>query len=184
MEHTNISKFNYYVLLLLFSFNFVNSQSEILELKNINLEGVKEDGTFYWWDNQAIKGAEADYSVETIDLPAESNNALKVEVRTLAEKPWFVSSSFNQKFKVAQGETYTVKFYGKKSSDALTRVSLVFQSEIKGSFQNKRFELTEDWSSYSSTFYVENSAEKNQIKFWYLDAETSYIIDNITLTRE
>lgn len=172
------------IALGIFFVNTVSSQSKKIDLQNSNLEGVKDDGTFYWWKNQAINGGEAIYSIEHKDVNKGSKKALKVEVQTLAKQPWFVSSQFNQKFKGKEGDEITIQFYTKKGASGKGKIKLVFQSDLKGSFQGKDFFITEEWQPYTHTFKIKDKSSNNQVKFWYLEAETTYYIDDLSIEKE
>lgn len=152
-----------------------------IELKNSQLEGSNAQGQFYWWKHQAKGGGEANYSIEYNDVNEGSKKALKAEIKSLGTKPWFVSSQFNQKFKAKSGDEVKVTFFGKKTTGSKSKIKLVFQSDIKGSFQGKDFIMTEEWKSYSHTFVVNEKSSNNQIKFWYMEVGATYLIDDVII---
>jgi hypothetical protein len=168
-------------LLICFAINPILGQEKI-SLKNSNLEGVK-DGKFFWWKHQAKDGGKAKFLVEQNDVNTGSKKALKAEIKKLGPKPWFVSSSFNQKFKGKAGEEILIEFFAKSLGENPGKVKLVFQSNLKGSFQGKDFNLTNEWQSYSHTFAVKDDNGNNQVKFWYMNSETTYLIDELSISR-
>ncbi len=175
----------YTSLLVSCLFSIASIHSQALAIKNSNLEGVnKKTGTFYWWANQAKETGRATFSIETTDVNKGSTKALKVTVGKVGEKPWFVSTAFSNAFPVKQGEGYTVTFFAKRGPKGTGKLGLVFQSDVKGSFQNKQFRLSEEWQPYSHMFMVPNTSDKNQIKFWYLEEGTTYFIDDVTVLKE
>ncbi len=175
--------FNITTTLLMTCFVYSSMNAQKINLKNSNLEGVK-DGKFFWWKHQAKEGGKAKFSVENSDVNSGSTKALKAEVKKLGPKGWFVSSSFNQKFPGNIGDEVTVEFYAKSISDQTGKIKLVFQSDVKGSFQGKDFNLTNDWKSYSHSFVVRDKSSNNQIKFWYLKAESIYLIDDLSISKK
>lgn len=179
-----ILKNSLFLLLCLFFANPIISQSKKVDLQNSNLEGVNQDGDFYWWKHQAINGAKATFSVENVDVNTGSKKALKAEIHSLAEKPWFTSTSFNQKFNGKTGDEITIQFYAKKSGNGKGKIKLVFQNDEKGSFQGKDFFLSEEWQPYTHTFTIKQKNNNNQLKFWYLESGTTYLIDDISFEKE
>ena len=179
---------NKFKIITLSVFGFMTALSTVaqekMDLKNSRLEGINPQGEFYWWKNQSINGGEATYSIEDTDVNQGSKKALKVDVSALGPKPWFVSSQFNQKFKAKAGDEITVEFYGKKISDTKAKIKLVFQSDVKGSFQGKDFFLTSEWMAYSTTFIVNEKSNKNQVKFWFMEAGSSYLIDDVSVSKK
>ena len=170
------------MILACFVSNLNFAQDEI-ELKNSNLEGVDKNGNFFWWKHQAKDGGNGVFSVENSDLINGSKKALKAEIKSLASKGWLVSSQFNQKFKGKSGEVVKVTFFAKKNGTGKGKLKLVLQSEVKGSFQGKDFFLTDNWQSYSHDFKVYSKSNSNQIKFWCLEAGTTYLIDDLKILK-
>jgi hypothetical protein len=177
-----INVFSFVFISLLF-INSAIGQSKKIELQNSNLEGVNAEGDFYWWKNQAIEGAEASYSIENFDVNKGSKKALKADIQTLGNNPWFVSTQFNQKFKGKEGDEITITFYAKKGENGKGKLKLVFQSDVKGSFQGKDFYITEDWQDYTHEFIIKEKSNNNQVKFWYLEAGTTYYIDDLSIEK-
>tara|TARA_B100001996_G_scaffold375791_1_gene356204 strand:+ start:584 stop:1084 length:501 start_codon:yes stop_codon:yes gene_type:complete len=157
----------------------VYSQSEEIEMKNSDLERLNKEGNFPWWQNNIKFNGAADYSVERDDVNQGSTKALKVDVKTLADKGWGVSSSYNYNYSAIQGDEVTIEFYAKGSGS----MKLVTSNEVQGSFQGKNFFLNEDWTKYTHTFSIQNNSGKHKIKFWYLDLGV-YIIDDIRVFKE
>ena len=166
---------------ILFISNSLFSQ-KLLELKNSNLERVNPEGKFWWWNNVAKNGADATFSVEDFDTNPGSERSLKIQTHKLGDKPWFLSSQFNQKFKGKEGDAVTVTFHAKNKLGK-AKIKLVIQSDVPGSFQGKDFFLNEDWSSYTHTFNLKSNSQKQAIKFWYMTEGTDYFIDDITISK-
>lgn len=183
MKNSTIKNILSFAFISLLFINLATSQSKKIDLQNSNLEGVKKDGGFYWWKNQAIEGAKATYSVEESDVNKGSKKALKAQIHVLGDKAYFVSSQFNQKFKGKTGDEVTVQFYAKKSSNGNAKLKLVTQSDVAGSFQGKDFSITEEWQPYTHTFTLKNKSKNNQIKFWYMNAETTYFLDDLNVKK-
>lgn len=75
------------------------------------------------------------------------------------------------RFDVNADSKYTVSLYAKKEGSVSSSISLVFQST--GNFQNKKITITDTWELYTHTFTVQNSADNMQVKFWYLQPNTT-----------
>ena len=167
------------ILVIFLFYNSILTQETIL-LKNSNLEQVDyEKSDFYWWQNQSKFNSKVNYSIEEKDVNYGSSKSLKVEVLSIGNEPWGASSSLNSNFKVQPKEEYTVSFYAKGGGD----IKLVFQSEIKGTFQSKNFSLNNEWNKYTHTFSVNYSSNNAKVKFWYLSTSV-YYIDDIKLIKE
>ena len=166
---------------LLFSFSLLFSQTT-LELKNSNLERLNPEGKFWWWKNQAKNDAQAIFSVEDFDTNPGSTKSLKVETQKLGDKGWFLSTQFNQKFKGDIGESVKVTFYAKNASGN-AKIKLVVQSDVQGSFQGKDFILTEDWTMYTHNFTLKSKSKQTGIKFWFMTAGTTYLLDDISISK-
>lgn len=174
------------VIYLLFLFVFLSERvgAQALDLKNSNLEKTNGKGGFFWWSHQSKGAGEANFSIEKIDVIEGSNKALRCEVISLGEKPWFVSSSFNSFFQIQTGDEITITFAAKRGSEGSGKLGLVFQSDKKGSFQNKQFFLSKDWSVFTHTFTMDHSNAKGRLKFWYLEAGTTYFLDEVSVAKE
>ena len=161
-----------------------HTKAQALDLKNSNLEKTNGKGGFFWWSHQAKGKGAAIFSIEKIDVAENSSKSLRCEVKSLGEKPWFVSTAFNSVFEIQANEEITVSFAAKRGSEGTGKMGLVFQSSKKGSFQNKQFYLSEDWSVFTHTFTMDHSNEKGQLKFWYLEAGTIYFLDEVSVQKE
>lgn len=178
----SVSTSAFLILSILFLSHHTKAQE--LDLKNSKLEKTNGKGGFFWWSHQAKGNGAANFSIERTDVAENSSKALRCEVETLGEKPWFVSSAFNSVFKIQPNEEITVSFAAKRGSEGTGKMGLVFQSSKKGSFQNKQFYLSEDWSVFTHTFTMDHSNEKGQLKFWYLEEGTTYFLDEVSVVKE
>ena len=152
-----------------------------LPLANGFLEDI-ENNEFQYWSHQANEGGEATYSVETDNLVQGSTKALKCEVLSLGANGWHVSSKSEYPFQVIAGQKYTVTFYAKVEGADSRQMKLVFQSEVSGSYQGQNIWITNEWQRYSHTFTVEHSSDNNQVRFWYMQSDVTYYLDEVSIS--
>ncbi len=152
-----------------------------LPLANGFLEHI-ENNEFQYWSHQANEGGEATYSIETSDLVSGSTKALKCEVHSLGANGWHVSSKSEYPFQVIAGQKYTVTFYAKVEGADSRQMKLVFQSEVSGSYQGQNIWITNEWKRYSHTFTVEHSSDNNQVRFWYMQSDVAYFLDEVSIS--
>ena len=152
-----------------------------LPLMNGFLEDI-ENNEFQYWTHQANEGGDATYSIETEDLVEGSTKALKCEVHSLGANGWHVSSKSEYPFQVIAGQKYTVTFYAKVEGADSRQMKLVFQSEASGSYQAQNIWITNEWQRYSHTFTVEYSSNNNRVRFWYMQSDVSYFLDEVSIS--
>ena len=152
-----------------------------LPLANGFLEDI-ENNEFQYWSHQANEGGEATYSIETDNLVQGSTKALKCEVHSLGANGWHVSSKGEYPFQVISGQKYTVTFYAKVEGADSRQMKLVFQSEVSGSYQGQNIWITNEWQRYSHTFTVEHSSDNNQVRFWYMQSDVTYYLDEVSIS--
>ena len=171
-----ITKFLLLSLLFLWQ---VKAKAQVqIPISNGNFE-TTNGGDFTNWTNKADSGGNANFSIETSNLIAGSTKALKAEIISLGTNGWNTSTISNYGFEVIPGRRYTVSFYAKKESSNSTSIRLVYQST--GNFQTKEITLSDTWQLYTHTFTVNNSASNMQVKFWYLQPNTTYYLDQVTV---
>lgn len=152
-----------------------------LPLANGFLEDI-ENNEFQYWSHQANEGGEATYSIVTDNLVQGSTKALKCEVLSLGANGWHVSSKSEYPFQVIAGQKYTVTFYAKVEGADSRQMKLVFQSEVSGSYQGQNIWITNEWQRYSHTFTVEHSSDNNQVRFWYMQSDVTYYLDEVSIS--
>ncbi len=182
-----MNKLSFPYRFLFFLMVFTNSSLLVfcqnsLPLENGSFEGVKPDGiSFWWWNHQLKNGAAANFSVETSDLIPGSEKALKAEILSLGDNLYDVQTYSAYKFEVVAGQTYTVSFYAKTDAPSEAALKLIFQSDVAGSFQATNFSIDTSWKRYFHTFTATGNSTLNQFKFWYLQAGTSYYLDEVSV---
>jgi O-glycosyl hydrolase len=152
-----------------------------LPVANGFLEDI-ENNEFQYWSHQANEGGDATYSIETDNLVQGSTKALKCEVHSLGANGWHVSSKSEYPFQVNAGQKYTVTFYAKVEGADSRQMKLVFQSEVSGSYQGQNIWITNEWKRYSHTFTVEHSSDNNRVRFWYMQSDVTYFLDEVSIS--
>jgi O-glycosyl hydrolase len=61
-------------------------------------------------------------------------------------------------------------------------MKLVFQSEVSGSYQGQNIWITNEWKRYSHTFTVEHSSDNNRVRFWYMQSDVTYFLDEVSIS--
>jgi O-glycosyl hydrolase len=140
-----------------------------------------ENGFFSNWQTQANNGGNANFSIVTNNLIPGSTRALKSEIISLGNNNYDISTSSLYNFEVIAGEKYTVSFYAKIDDATSRQLKIIFRSEIDNSFQGQNIWITDSWQRYTHTFTVNESANSNQLKFWFLNDEVTYYIDEVSV---
>ena len=169
------------LIILLNLFWYPSISQNQLPLANGFLEDI-ESNDFQYWSHQANEGGDATYSIETDDLVEGSTKALKSEVHSLGANGWHVSSKSEYPFQVIAGQKYTVTFYAKVEGADSRQMKLVFQSEVSGSYQGQNIWITNEWQRYSHTFTVEYSSDNNRVRFWYMQPDVTYFLDEVSIS--
>ena len=152
-----------------------------LPLENGFFEDI-ENNNFEYWSHQANEGGDATYSIESNDLVQGSTKALKCEVHSLGANGWHVSSKSEYPFQVIAGQKYTVTFYAKVDGADSRQMKLVFQSDISGSYQGQNIWISNQWERYTHTFTVEHSSDNNRVRFWYMQSDVTYYLDEVSIS--
>ena len=163
---------------LIFVFK-LTSQNQ-LPIENGEMESI-ENGFFSNWQTQANNGGNANFSIVTNNLIPGSTRALKSEIISLGNNNYDISTSSLYNFEVIAGEKYTVSFYAKIDDATSRQLKIIFRSEIDNSFQGQNIWITDSWQRYTHTFTVNESANSNQLKFWFLNDEVTYYIDEVSV---
>ena len=169
------------LIILLNLFWYPSISQNQLPLANGFLEDI-ENNNFQYWSHQANEGGDATYSIQTDDLVEGSTKALKCEVHSLGTNGWHVSSKSEYPFQVIAGQKYTVTFYAKVEGADSRQMKLVFQSEVSGSYQGQNIWITNEWQRYSHTFTVEHSSDNNRVRFWYMQSDVTYFLDEVSIS--
>ena len=169
------------LIILLNLFWYPSISQNQLPLANGFLEDI-ENNNFQYWSHQANEGGDATYSIQTDNLVEGSTKALKCEVHSLGTNGWHVSSKSEYPFQVIAGQKYTVTFYAKVEGADSRQMKLVFQSEVSGSYQGQNIWITNEWQRYSHTFTVEHSSDNNRVRFWYMQSDVTYFLDEVSIS--
>ena len=163
---------------LIFVFK-LTSQNQ-LPIENGEMESI-ENGFFSNWQTQANNGGNANFSIVTNNLIPGSTRALKSEIISLGNNNYDISTSSLYNFEVIAGEKYTVSFYAKIDDATSRQLKIIFRSEIDNSFQGQNIWITDSWQRYTHTFTINESANSNQLKFWFLNDEVTYYLDEVSV---
>ena len=163
---------------LIFVFK-LTSQNQ-LPIENGEMESI-ENGFFSNWQTQANNGGNANFSIVTNNLIPGSTRALKSEIISLGNNNYDISTSSLYNFEVIASEKYTVSFYAKIDDATSRQLKIIFRSEIDNSFQGQNIWITDSWQRYTHTFTVNESANSNQLKFWFLNDEVTYYLDEVSV---
>ena len=163
---------------LIFVFK-LTSQNQ-LPIENGEMESI-ENGFFSNWQTQANNGGNANFSIVTNNLIPGSTRALKSEIISLGNNNYDISTSSLYNFEVIAGEKYTVSFYAKIDDATSRQLKIIFRSEIDNSFQGQNIWITDSLQRYTHTFTVNESANSNQLKFWFLNDEVTYYLDEVSV---
>jgi len=167
-------------LLINLIFVFKLTSQNQLPIENGEMESI-ENGFFSNWQTQANNGGNANFSIVTNNLIPGSTRALKSEIISLGNNNYDISTSSLYNFEVIAGEKYTVSFYAKIDDATSRQLKIIFKSEIDNSFQGQNIWITDSWQRYTHTFTVNESANSNQLKFWFLNDEVTYYIDEVSV---
>jgi O-glycosyl hydrolase len=167
-------------LLINLIFVFKLTSQNQLPIENGEMESI-ENGFFSNWQTQANNGGNANFSIVTNNLIPGSTRALKSEIISLGNNNYDISTSSLYNFEVIAGEKYTVSFYAKIDDATSRQLKIIFRSEIDNSFQGQNIWITDSWQRYTHTFTVNESANSNQLKFWFLNDEVTYYLDEVSV---
>ena len=155
--------------------------SQDLPIQNGELEQTSEIG-FSYWTNQSIHGSNAIFDVvDNIELFG-STKALRAEVNMLGNYQYSVQTKSDHQFSMDADQKVTISFFAKATYNQqapLLKLCLSDTSVGSSVFKQTTFELTQNWKQYSYTFSSNESVPSYQISFRYLNANSTYYLDEI-----
>ena len=155
--------------------------SQDLPIQNGELEQTSEIG-FSYWTNQSIHGSNAIFDVvDNIELFG-STKALRAEVNMLGNYQYSVQTKSDHQFSMDADQKVTISFFAKATYNQqapLLKLCLSDPSVGSSVFKQTTFELTQNWKQYSYTFSSNESVPSYQISFRYLNANSTYYLDEI-----
>ena len=162
------------------------SQNNNLPLKNGRLETPGTATIFSDWENRALNGGVAQYSIESSDVAPESNRCLKSHIEILTDKGYEVNTKYIHPFSVINQTTYTVSFFAKFESSINTvnsaTLKLAFNStDGSNPYQGKNFNISNTWERYTFELSFNSNSNQNTFSIWYLTEGVTFYIDNINL---
>ena len=111
-----------------------------------------------------------------------STKALRVQVNALGDYQYSVQTKSDHQFSIDANQKITISFFAKAASDQPgSQLKLCLSDYSVGSsvFKQTSFELTENWKQYSYTFTASVSVSNYQISFRYLNANSTYYLDEV-----
>ena len=159
----------------------INLFSQELPIENGELETVNGN-EFTNWINQSIHGSNAVFDVVDNTELIGSTKALRTQVNALGEYQYSVQTKSNHKFSVDSGNSITISFFAKANSNLEpARIKLCLSDPSIGVtvFKQNTFELSDKWTQFTHTFFIDNDVPNYQISFRYLDFDSTYFIDQI-----
>ncbi len=159
----------------------MNSFSQELPIQNGELEQTSDNG-FTMWTNQSIGGSNAIFDVVDNNELFGSTKALRTQVNALGSHQYSVQTKSDHQFSVGANQKVTISFFAKAASDQPgSQLKLCLSDPTIGVsvFKQTTFELTQNWKQYSHTFTTSQSVPSYQISFRYLNANSTYYLDEI-----
>ena len=159
----------------------MSSFTQELPIQNGELEQTFEN-EFTFWTNQSTHGSNAIFDVVNNNELFGSTKALRAQVNDLGEYQYSVQTKSDHQFSVGANQKVTISFFAKAVSDQPgSQLKLCLSDASVGSsvFKQASFELTQNWKQYSYTFTTSVSVPSYQISFRYLNANSTYYLDEI-----
>ena len=159
----------------------MSSFTQELPIKNGELEQTSGN-EFIFWTNQSIHGSNATFDVINNSELFGSTKALRVQVHALGDYQYSVQTKSDHKFYMDSDQKVTISFFAKASSGQPgSQLKLCLSDPTIGVsvFKQTTFELTQNWKQYSYSFTTTESVPSYQISFRYLDANSTYYLDEI-----
>jgi len=159
----------------------ISSFSQELPIHNGELEQISNSG-FTSWSNQSIHGSNAIFDVVDNSELFGSTKALRVQVNALGDYQYSVQTKSDHQFSIDANQKITISFFAKAASDQPgSQLKLCLSDYSVGSsvFKQTSFELTQNWKQYSYTFTASVSVSNYQISFRYLNANSTYYLDEV-----
>ena len=155
--------------------------SQELPIQNGELEQTSGSG-FTFWTNQSIHGSNAIFDVVDNSELFGSTKALRAHVNTLGGYQYSVQTKSDYQFYMGTNQKVTISFFAKATYNQqgpLLKLCLSDPSVGSSVFKQATFELTPNWKQYSYTFTTIESVPSYQISFRYLNANSTYYLDEI-----
>lgn len=152
-----------------------------LPIQNGELEQTSDNG-FTMWTNQSIDGSNAIFGVVDNNELFGSTKALRAQVNALGDYQYSVQTKSDHQFSMNADQKVTISFFAKATYDQeVPFLKLCLSDTSVGSsvFKQASFELTQNWKQYSYTFTTSVSVPSYQISFRYLNANSTYYLDEI-----
>ena len=70
-----------------------------------------------------------------------------------------------------------------KMQGEMLKLNLLFSLMFRGASKGKDFILTEDWTMYTHTFNLKSKSKQNGVKFWFMTAGTTYLLDDVSISK-
>ena len=159
----------------------MNSFSQELPIQNGELEQISNFG-FTSWTNQSIHGSNAIFDVVDNSELFGSTKALRAQVNALGDHQYSVQTKSDHQFSVDANQKVTISFFAKANYNQeapLLKLCLSDTSVGSSVFKQASFEITQNWKQYSYTFTTSVSVPSYQISFRYLNANSTYYLDEI-----
>lgn len=159
----------------------MSSFAQELPIQNGELEQISEN-EFTFWTNQSIHGSNAVFDVVDNNELFGSNKALRAQVTALGDYQYSVQTKSDHQFSVGANQKVTISFFAKATYDhEVPFLKLCLSDSSVGSsvFKQASFELTQNWKQYSYTFTSSVTVPSYQISFRYLNANSTYYLDEI-----
>ncbi len=167
--------------LITISLYAISSFSQELPIQNGELEQFSDSG-FISWSNQSNHGSNAIFDVVDNNELFGSTKALRAQVNALGDYQYSVQTKSDHQFSMDADQKITISFFAKASSDQLgSQLVLCLSDSTVGVsvFKQTTFVLTQNWKQYSYTFTTSVSVPSYQISFRYLNANSTYYLDEI-----
>ena len=159
----------------------MSSFTQELPIQNGELEQTSES-EFTFWTNQSIHGSNAIFGIVDNNELFGSTKALRAQVSALGDYQYSVQTKSNHQFSMNADQKVTISFFAKATYDQdMPFLKLCLSDTSVGSsvFKQASFELTQNWKQYSYTFTTSVSVPSYQISFRYLNANSTYYLDEI-----
>ena len=159
----------------------ISSFSQELPIQNGEFEQFS-DGGFISWSNQSLHESNAIFDVVDNNELFGSTKALRTQVNALGQYQYSVQTKSDHQFSVDANQKVTISFFAKASYNQeapLLKLCLSDSNVGVSVFKQTTFELTQNWKQYSYTFTTSESVPNYQISFRYLNANSTYYLDEI-----
>ena len=159
----------------------ISSFSQELPIQNGEFEQFS-DGGFISWSNQSLHGSNAIFDVVDNNELFGSTKALRTQVNALGQYQYSVQTKSDHQFSMVANQKVTISFFAKATyiqEAPLLKLCLSDSNVGVSVFKQTTFELTQNWKQYSYTFTASESVPNYQISFRYLNANSTYFLDEV-----